>query len=148
MSSSDVPYSRAKDEDSSVVIPIMLVVVIAAISIAIYRQQVAVLRLDRTDVISCRFLNADATTRVRQATNSEEQIASERKFVNRAIELRALFIKNATNNNTLKQTQPLLDYLLAEAQNVDAAMAAQTRNVSLTRALAVKAQTLAKQLSC
>ncbi len=137
-------------DNTRLVTMLILCGVAVVLAIGLYRQQVAVARLDRTDRIACAVIRADAQTRVRQARNASNSQNAQERYVDGIHRVIGLF-GHPTNPQTAQQkaaSKTFEDYLRAQAAVYTVTLANTAKNIVLTRKLAEPDNRLASQLHC
>lgn len=114
------------------------------------KQKQEIGRLNKTDLISCSFLVADATTRVKQAANATKSSDKTQRFIVKTQAFVAQLDAAAAKAPPSKRGSlaPFRAYLVAQIDVSQAQLNSTRKNIVLTRALAAKAQQLALQLHC
>lgn len=137
-------------QQSSIAVPVVLIVFAVVVTITVVLQQRTIGKLDKTDAIACAFIQADATTRLKQASNATKASSAQRLYLRRLARVIALFEK-PTKSQTAAQraaSATFKGYLVQEMTVWESTSTNQAKNIALTRALAAKANRLSTRLAC
>lgn len=150
-----MPLSQDRGGGTTIVVPILFIVAFLLVIVALGQQQATIRSLHRTitklnttDLISCQFLNADATGRNKQARNADVTVTAQVKLVANIDRLEAGFKKAAAKSRTPAGFNPLFAYLDAQRTVLVTQSAQSRKNITISRSLAAQGTALSKQLSC
>jgi hypothetical protein len=109
----------------------------------------AVHRINKTDLISCQFLNADATTRLKQNKSTRiNQLRAESFFIRDVDLFLALFSRVKSSGPNAAGIRTFTNYIRSERDLVISIRDGSAQNIVYSQQLATLGRRLANQLHC